>query len=158
VLGRVDSETFRELSFCAGAVSSVSLFEKPAWRNWQTRWTQNPVLARVCGFEPLRRQSLYNGVLRGKIDQELLRTPCARSRTKTHRITFYLSTSVQQKKRRRSTPYVRGSKRMDYRSICPVLPSRRASTLSSFSRSSRRKSRATAHRPHRRCYRLGFEY
>jgi hypothetical protein len=30
---------------------------QPAWRNWQTRWTQNPVLARVCGFEPLRRHS-----------------------------------------------------------------------------------------------------
>src|SRR5881392_456035 len=31
---------------------------QPAWRNWQTRWTQNPVLARVCGFEPLRRHHL----------------------------------------------------------------------------------------------------
>jgi hypothetical protein len=29
----------------------------PAWRNWQTRWTQNPVLARVCGFDPLRRHT-----------------------------------------------------------------------------------------------------
>src|SRR5438045_6677801 len=29
---------------------------QPAWRNWQTRWTQNPVIARSCGFEPLRRQ------------------------------------------------------------------------------------------------------
>src|SRR6266480_7329742 len=28
---------------------------QPAWRNWQTRWTQNPVIARSCGFEPLRR-------------------------------------------------------------------------------------------------------
>ena len=32
-------------------------FATPAWRNWQTRWTQNPVIARSCGFEPLRRQS-----------------------------------------------------------------------------------------------------
>src|SRR6266699_2927014 len=32
--------------------------KKPAWRNWQTRWTQNPVIARSCGFEPLRRQKL----------------------------------------------------------------------------------------------------
>src|SRR6266496_2503412 len=32
--------------------------KKPAWRNWQTRWTQNPVIARSCGFEPLRRQVL----------------------------------------------------------------------------------------------------
>ena len=31
---------------------------QPAWRNWQTRWTQNPVIARSCGFEPLRRQSV----------------------------------------------------------------------------------------------------
>ncbi len=29
----------------------------PEWRNWQTRWTQNPVLARVCGFNSLLRQS-----------------------------------------------------------------------------------------------------
>src|SRR4051812_35982958 len=29
---------------------------QPAWRNWQTRWTQNPVIARSCGFDPLRRQ------------------------------------------------------------------------------------------------------
>src|SRR5438067_3945294 len=29
----------------------------PAWRNWQTRWTQNPVAARPCGFEPLRRHA-----------------------------------------------------------------------------------------------------
>jgi hypothetical protein len=35
----------------------VPFFQKPAWRNWQTRWTQNPVAARPCGFEPLRRQS-----------------------------------------------------------------------------------------------------
>jgi hypothetical protein len=27
------------------------------WRNWQTRWTQNPVTARSCGFDPLHRQS-----------------------------------------------------------------------------------------------------
>src|SRR6266566_4611091 len=33
-------------------------FPSPAWRNWQTRWTQNPVIARSCGFEPLRRQKL----------------------------------------------------------------------------------------------------
>ena len=25
------------------------------WRNWQTRQTQNLVLVRVCGFDPLRR-------------------------------------------------------------------------------------------------------
>jgi hypothetical protein len=36
----------------------VSTFPTPAWRNWQTRWTQNPVIARSCGFEPLRRQSV----------------------------------------------------------------------------------------------------
>ena len=27
----------------------------PTWRNWQTRWTQNPVTARSWGFDPLRR-------------------------------------------------------------------------------------------------------
>src|SRR5271165_4020555 len=32
--------------------------EKPTWRNWQTRWTQNPVHASECGFDPLRRQML----------------------------------------------------------------------------------------------------
>src|SRR5215469_10447510 len=38
-------------------MSKVRMFlTSPAWRNWQTRWTQNPVAARPCGFEPLRRQ------------------------------------------------------------------------------------------------------
>ena len=27
----------------------------PAWRNWQTRWTQNPVPSRACRFDPGRR-------------------------------------------------------------------------------------------------------
>ena len=30
----------------------------PAWRNWQTRWTQNPVSARTCRFDPGRRYSI----------------------------------------------------------------------------------------------------
>src|SRR5439155_99160 len=37
-------------------------FPAPAWRNWQTRWTQNPVIARSCGFEPLRRQTLRSAI------------------------------------------------------------------------------------------------
>ena len=38
-----------------------SIFEppKPAWRNWQTRWTQNPVFARMCRFDPDRRYSFF---------------------------------------------------------------------------------------------------
>src|SRR6202035_4961941 len=35
--------------------------QKPTWRNWQTRWTQNPVHASECGFDPLRRQSAISG-------------------------------------------------------------------------------------------------
>src|SRR6202012_4006780 len=31
--------------------------DSPEWRNWQTRWTQNPVSARTCGFDSLLRQS-----------------------------------------------------------------------------------------------------
>src|SRR5437773_12546611 len=46
----------KRLSFGADFVASE--FPAPAWRNWQTRWTQNPVIARSCGFEPLRRQIL----------------------------------------------------------------------------------------------------
>ena len=45
-----------KLSFAYVLVGSG--FQSPAWRNWQTRWTQNPVIARSCGFEPLRRQIL----------------------------------------------------------------------------------------------------
>src|SRR5437773_2757623 len=45
----------KHLSFDEAFVASE--FPTPAWRNWQTRWTQNPVIARSCGFEPLRRQS-----------------------------------------------------------------------------------------------------
>ena len=32
----------------------------PAWRNWQTRWTQNPVSARTCRFDPGRRYKLHS--------------------------------------------------------------------------------------------------
>lgn len=46
----------KRLSFAFDFVASE--FFSPAWRNWQTRWTQNPVIARSCGFEPLRRQSV----------------------------------------------------------------------------------------------------
>jgi hypothetical protein len=46
------------LSFAFDFVPSE--FSAPAWRNWQTRWTQNPVAARPCGFEPLRRQVALN--------------------------------------------------------------------------------------------------
>ena len=35
----------------------------PAWRNWQTRWTQNPVSARTCRFDPGRRYSLKDKVV-----------------------------------------------------------------------------------------------
>src|SRR5438034_1190453 len=45
----------KRLSFGADFVASE--FPAPAWRNWQTRWTQNPVIARSCGFEPLRRHA-----------------------------------------------------------------------------------------------------
>src|SRR5881227_4031929 len=38
----------------------------PAWRNWQTRWTQNPVIARSCGFDPLRRHALAPMFYEGK--------------------------------------------------------------------------------------------
>ena len=32
----------------------------PAWWNWQTPGTQNPVSARTCGFDPRRRHhSIY---------------------------------------------------------------------------------------------------
>src|ERR1043166_340694 len=41
---------------------------RPAWRNWQTRWTQNPVAARPCGFEPLRRQAVLTFPARGKVN------------------------------------------------------------------------------------------
>src|SRR5437762_3268402 len=38
------------------AASKIRMFpNSPAWRNWQTRWTQNPVIARSCGFKSLRR-------------------------------------------------------------------------------------------------------
>src|SRR4029450_5673443 len=46
------------LSLHVNLVSFRSGPQAPAWRNWQTRWTQNPVIARSCGFEPLRRQTV----------------------------------------------------------------------------------------------------
>src|SRR2546427_12719832 len=50
-------ERWKRLSFGADFVASE--FPAPAWRNWQTRWTQNPVIARSCGFEPLRRHNSW---------------------------------------------------------------------------------------------------
>src|ERR1700719_4363859 len=44
----------------------------PAWRNWQTRWTQNPVIARSCGFDPLRRHSLAPKPLPKKLSLGLM--------------------------------------------------------------------------------------
>ena len=38
--------------------SSYPSLTLPAWRNWQTRWTQNPVSARTCRFDPGRRYCL----------------------------------------------------------------------------------------------------
>ena len=32
----------------------------PVWWNWQTRWTQNPVSARTCGFDPRHRHQTKN--------------------------------------------------------------------------------------------------
>jgi hypothetical protein len=52
----------KPLSFAFDFVASD--FLSPAWRNWQTRWTQNPVAARPCGFEPLRRQLIFNSMVR----------------------------------------------------------------------------------------------
>ena len=37
--------------------SSYPSYYLPAWRNWQTRWTQNPVSSRTCRFDPGRRYS-----------------------------------------------------------------------------------------------------
>ena len=42
--------------------SSYPSYTLPAWRNWQTRWTQNPVSARTCRFDPGRRYSIKDKV------------------------------------------------------------------------------------------------
>ena len=44
--------------------SSYPSYYLPAWRNWQTRWTQNPVSARTCRFDPGRRYSMKDKVFR----------------------------------------------------------------------------------------------
>ena len=44
---------------CVGSIPiyrpDVMFNKLPLWRNRQTRWTQNPVPARECGFDPHRR-------------------------------------------------------------------------------------------------------
>ncbi len=42
---------------CVGSnpATPVFIYLLPAWRNWQTRWTQNPVISRSCRFDPGRR-------------------------------------------------------------------------------------------------------
>jgi hypothetical protein len=43
----------------------------PMWRNWQTRQTQNLVLATVCGFDPLHRQTGYQSGSAGSHEDDL---------------------------------------------------------------------------------------
>src|SRR6266403_1254588 len=70
--------------------------QTPAWRNWQTRWTQNPVIARSCGFDPLRRHSLQVAFYQVKHGKKVQVSGLARIRTKTKRIAVYASTRRQQ--------------------------------------------------------------
>ena len=44
------------------------LKKRPWWRNWQTRWIQNPVIARSCGFDSHPR---YNKPKKWLIASEL---------------------------------------------------------------------------------------
>ena len=39
------------------------LLNKPEWWNWQTCWTQNPVVATPCGFDPRFRHHNWTPVL-----------------------------------------------------------------------------------------------
>jgi hypothetical protein len=71
-------------------ISVASIFLSPAWRNWQTRWTQNPVIARSCGFEPLRRQAIQNCLVRGETDHRP-RADFAAARGKTTAEHMYIS-------------------------------------------------------------------
>ena len=48
---------------CVGSNPATPVKFMPAWRNWQTRWTQNPVSARTCRFDPGRRYSNKDKVL-----------------------------------------------------------------------------------------------
>jgi hypothetical protein len=50
--------------------------QSPAWRNWQTRWTQNPVAARPCGFEPLRRQRFSIRCSISNVERSIQRRSC----------------------------------------------------------------------------------
>ncbi len=44
-----------KLQFPFANWSFDSKMHEPLWRNWQTRWTQNPVLVTECRFDPDRR-------------------------------------------------------------------------------------------------------
>ena len=47
---------------CVGSNPATPVKFMPAWRNWQTRWTQNPVSARTCRFDPGRRYRLKDRI------------------------------------------------------------------------------------------------
>ena len=47
---------------CVGSNPATPVKFMPAWRNWQTRWTQNPVSARTCRFDPGRRYRLKDKI------------------------------------------------------------------------------------------------
>ena len=54
-LGHPARSHFGSLTLSGGGPQMPVSDRWPTWRNWQTRQTQNLVLERVCGFNPLRR-------------------------------------------------------------------------------------------------------
>ena len=65
-------DTFRsEMLDTAGRVNYRNLHDKPKWRNWQTRRTQNPLLEITCRFKSDLR---YRSHKRASIRVERLRT------------------------------------------------------------------------------------
>ncbi len=69
---------------CVGSIPiyrpDVMFNKLPLWRNRQTRWTQNPVPARECGFDPHRRHRKSSGFQAGLRSYLIIIMPLWRNR------------------------------------------------------------------------------
>ena len=52
----------KTLTVGSNPTTAFCFIKLPMWRNWQTRWTQNPVPSRACRFDPDHRYLFYSNV------------------------------------------------------------------------------------------------
>lgn len=64
--------TFSAIDFFSHLCYNFIQVHLPVWWNWQTRGTQNPVLATECGFDPRHRHQLNRNCIHVNTDFKVL--------------------------------------------------------------------------------------